>query len=228
MPQIAEKPGVLYVVATPIGNIEDITLRALKVLAMVDAVVCEELREGSSLLKKLGITGCELVTLNEHNEKSRIPELISRLWQGQSLALISDCGTPVFADPGSKLLSEVVQAGIKTIPVPGPSSLMAALSILDLHLDRFVFAGFLPRQSELRTRELKRLRDMRLPVVLMDTPYRLQTLLTEVQKVFGPGQSATLASNLTLPSEHIYRGRIKEILNEVQGVKAEFILVLYK
>jgi 16S rRNA (cytidine1402-2'-O)-methyltransferase len=96
MPRIAEKPGVLYVVATPIGNFEDITLRALKVLAAVDAVVCEELREGSSLLKKLGITGPELVTLNEHNEKSRIPELISRLWQGQTLALISDCGTPVF------------------------------------------------------------------------------------------------------------------------------------
>lgn len=228
MPQIAEKPGVLFIVATPIGNFEDITLRALKVLSSVDAVVCEELREGSSLLKKLGITGHELVTLNEHNEKSRIPELISRLWQGQSLALISDCGTPVFADPGSKFLAEVVLAGIKTIPVPGPSSLMAALSILDLRLDKFIFAGFLPRQSELRTRELMKLREMRMPVVLMDTPYRLQTLLAEVQKVFGPGQSATLAANLTLPGEHIYRGRIKEISNDVQGSKAEFILILHK
>lgn len=228
MPTLAKNPGKLYIVATPIGNYQDITLRALEILKSVDGVVCEEFREGSILLKKLGIEQKELISLNEHNEKDRSLELITILWQGKSLALISDCGTPVFSDPGSNLIAQVVEAGIPVIPIPGPSSLMAALSILDSPLERFVFAGFLPRDPENRVRELTRLKAMNLPLILMDTPYRLQSLLADVQKVFGVGQRITLAANLTLPNERILRGTVKEIRSLVEGQKAEFILILHR
>jgi len=226
-PNISSNPGTLFIVATPIGNYKDITLRALEILNSVDAVVCEEQREGSILLKKVGITGKELLTLNEHNERSRIDELITRLWQGQSLALVSDCGTPLFADPGSSLVMRVIEAGIKVIPIPGPSSLMAALSILGKNLEQFYFAGFLPRQPEARIKALTRLRENRTPLVLMDTPYRLQTLLEDVRKVFGAGQPVTLAADLTLPGERIFRGRVKDIIGEVNKLKAEFILIIH-
>jgi 16S rRNA (cytidine1402-2'-O)-methyltransferase len=228
MPAIAKNPGLLYVVATPIGNYKDITLRALEIFRSASAVVCEEQREGSILMKKLGIDPVELITLNEHNEKTRTPDIITRLWQGQTLALISDCGTPVFADPGSNLIAQVVQAGIRVVPIPGPSSLMAALSILDTRLDKFQFAGFLPREAAQRIRELEKLRDVRLPVILMDTPYRMQALLADISKVFGQGQAITLATNLTLPNEKIFRGRVKDVIQGTRGIKAEFILILHR
>jgi 16S rRNA (cytidine1402-2'-O)-methyltransferase len=228
MPEIKNKPGKLYIVATPIGNLKDITLRALEVLRDVNGVICEEQREGSTLLKRLNIQPVELITLNEHNELTRISELIQRFWQGDSFALISDCGTPVFADPGTALIEQAVQAGIEVIPIPGPSSLMSALSILDVKLDRFIFAGFLPRQPADRRGQLTHLRALRFPLILMDTPYRLQSLLDEISDIFGSGQSITLACNLTYPNEKVFRGPIKKIIPQVKGWKAEFILILHR
>lgn len=228
MPEIKNNPGALYIVATPIGNLRDITLRAMDVLQKVDGIICEEQREGSTLLKRLGIQYQELITLNEHNEMTRISELIQRSWQGESFALISDCGTPVFADPGAALIEQAVQAGIQIIPIPGPSSLMAALSILDFKLDRFIFAGFLPRQPAERKGQLTHLRALRFPLVLMDTPYRLQSLLDEIASLFGSGQAITLACDLTLPTEKVYRGTVKEILSKIKGRKAEFILIIHR
>lgn len=221
------KAGVLYVVATPIGNPRDITLRALDVLQQVDAVICEEARPGSSLLKRLGITGKELLLLNEHNEIEKTAEILPRLLQGQSMALISDAGTPVFADPGHYLIHQAVEADIAVTPIPGPSSLMATLSILDFQLERFVYVGFLPRETNVRLQELTRLRGLRLPLVLMDTPYRLSRLLEEVAKVFGRNQAVTLACNLTLPSEAIYRGPVSQIRQQLATPKAEFLLVIH-
>lgn len=136
------KFGSLYVVATPIGNLKDVTLRALEVLQTVDAVVCEELRIGSTLLRKLKLPEKELVALNEHNEALQSSEVLTRLATGQSLALISDCGTPVFSDPGHTLIRMVTEAGFAVIPIPGASSLMAALSVLDVQLTNFFSAGF--------------------------------------------------------------------------------------
>jgi len=228
MPAIAKNPGLLYVVATPIGNYRDITLRAIEVLRSVKAVICEEYKEGSILMKKLGIGPVELIGLNEHNEMERSGELITRLWQGQSLALISDCGTPTFSDPGSSLIAQAVQAGIRVTPVPGPSSLMAALSILDTPPQRFFFAGFLPRETQQRVRELTKLRDTKVTLILMDTPYRMTGLLIDVEKIFGPRQRCTLATDLTLPGERIYRGSVKEILADAAGRKAEFILIIHR
>ncbi|NPV86036.1 MAG: 16S rRNA (cytidine(1402)-2'-O)-methyltransferase [Anaerolineae bacterium] len=219
--------GCLYIIATPIGNPEDITLRALKTLREVNAVICEEKRQGAKTLSQLGIKDKEIITLNEHNEQTQTPEIILRLLNGQTMGLISDCGTPVFADPGSYLINQAVHSGIPITALPGASSLMAALSVLDTPLDKFVFGGFLPRENEARFSELKRLKAMHMPVILMDTPYRMAKLLTEVAKVFGKSQHITLACDLTLPEERVYRGCVAEVQAKVGQRKAEFILIVH-
>jgi 16S rRNA (cytidine1402-2'-O)-methyltransferase len=223
--EAAAKSGKLYIVATPIGHPKDITLRALEVLQRADAIICEEYRQGSRLLKQLGIEN-ELLTLNEHNEALEAENILLRIAQGESLAIISDAGTPVFADPGQHLLTMLYQAGIPVSPVPGPASLMAALSLCDFPIDRFIFAGFPPQKSQQRAGFLAKYVFETVPVILMDTPYRLTKLLEEVQAVFGKQQDILLACDLTHKSESVFRGRIAEILPQVIGQKREFILVL--
>jgi len=200
------KLGTLSIIATPIGNPGDITLRAIEVLKSVDAVICEEYKPGSTLLKKLGIPEKELVLLNEHNEAEGAADLLMRLLNGQNLALISDCGTPVFSDPGAYLIQLAAGSGVQVAPVPGASSLMAALSVLDVKLDRFLFAGFLPREPEKRRADLLRYKTQRLPLVIMETPYRLNAILEDVSKTFGKGNPVTVAFDLTLPTERVFRG----------------------
>lgn len=217
----------LYIVATSIGHPEDITLRALNILSQVDGVICEEYRKGTTVLKKIGVSPGELLTLNEHNELEQVPEIIMLLHQGKSFALISDGGTPVFADPGYHLVEQAIKAGVAVIPVPGPSSLMAALSILDFKLDKFIFGGFLSRKSDRRVRELKELKKYKIPIILMDTPYRLVKLLHEVNSVFGKKQIVTLSCDLTLATENIFRGTISDVQNKVGKRKAEFILIIH-
>lgn len=218
--------GTLYIVATPIGHPDDITLRAIETLKNADAVVCEEYKPGSTLLKRLGIVGKELVLLNEHNEPEVAADLLTRLLNGQSLALFSDCGTPVFSDPGHYLIQLAASSGVKVSPVPGASSLMAALSVLDFHLERFFFAGFPPRDPAARRKLLTYYRTLKMPIVLMDTPYRLGALLEDVIKVFGKGIWVTVAFDMTLPTETIYRGEAADVRSQVGPRKGEFILVV--
>jgi 16S rRNA (cytidine1402-2'-O)-methyltransferase len=212
-------------VAVPIGNPADITLRAMETLRSVDGVICEEYREGSTLLKSLGISN-HLIALNEHNEQVTAPEIVAQLGQGKSFALISDAGTPVFADPGHFLISLLVQAAIPVIPIPGPSSLMAALSVCDFHIQRFVYGGFLARDPGQRRRELQQMRATRMPVVLMDAPYWMAALLKDVASIFGAGQPVILACDITLPAEHIYRGSAGEVLLQIGNRKSEFVLII--
>ena len=219
--------GKLYIVSTPIGNWDDITLRALKILKDVDLLVCEELRVGSTLLKKLSLPAKELIDLNEHNENEQVGIVIQKLFEGANIALISDCGTPVFADPGHMLINQATQMGIQVVPIPGPSSLMAALSVLDFKLDRFYFAGFLPREKDHRKTVLNSLRSMDIPIVLMDTPYRLQKLLEEVSQTFGKNRRITLGINITMENEKFLRGTVAEIMKQLNQKKAEFILVVH-
>ncbi len=221
------KPKI-SIVAIPIGHPDDITFRAITTLREADAIICEEFKEASKLLKHLEISGKELISLNEHNEIELVPDLMMRLVQtNQHFALISDCGTPVFSDPGSTLISQAVDYGIQVTPVPGPSSLMAALSILAFKPERFVYGGFLPRDADARRRELMRLRGLRMMVVLMDTPYRMAALLDDVAKTFGKGAQITLACDLTLPKETIYRGGVNEVKQQAGQRKAEFILIIH-
>ena len=220
--------GRLYVIATPIGHPKDITLRALELLQSVDAVICEERRKGSTLLKKLNLQTEELIPLNEHNELDNAEEIAMRILQhNQTMALISDAGTPVFADPGSYLIKNLVELGVQVVPVPGPSSIMAALSILDFKLDHFMYEGFLPRDPTKRRGRLKYLRSLRIPIILMDTPYRLGAVLEDIAKVFGPNKQATLACDLTQHTETVLRGEVDDILAQIQGRKAEFVLIVH-
>lgn len=221
-----KKFGTLYVVATPIGNEGDITQRAIETLKIVNAVVCEEAKPGSTLLKKLGIEGKEIALLNEHNEEEVAANLLVRLLNGESLAIISDCGTPVFADPGAYLIQLASSSGVTVSPIPGASSLMGALSVLDFKMGRFVFAGFLSRDPEKRRSELTRYRTLRIPVVLMDTPYRLGALLDDVIKVFGKNIWVTVAYDLTLPTETIYRGEAEYVRKQIGPRKGEFVMVV--
>lgn len=223
---MSNRAGILFIVATPIGNIEDITFRAVDTLRKVDAVICEEYKPGSSLLKKLSIAEKELILLNEHNEAEQAAELLPRSSNGESFALISDCGTPVFSDPGAYLIQIAASAGVTVSPVPGASSLMAVLSLLDAKIENFVFAGFLPREPDKRRRELTRYRGYGMPIVVMDTPYRLASLLDDVAKVFGKGQWILVGFDLTLPTEKVYRGEVEEVQKLTGGKKGEFVLVI--
>jgi len=220
--------GKLYIVATPIGNMEDITLRAVKVLKDCDVILCEEFKPARRLLKRLEIADKELVSINEHTEMNEADNVLYRILQkGESMALISDCGTPVFSDPGAKLIERAVEFEIPVVPIPGVSSLMTTLSVLNFKLENFVFGGFLSRDSASRQREMMKLRNTGMPVVLMDTPYRLGVVLADAAKVFGKGRQATLACDLTTKQEKVYRGTLGEITARTENKKAEFMLVIH-
>ena len=219
------KTGKLYIVATPIGHPKDITLRALEILKKVDAVICEEIRLGNRLLNTLHIEN-ELLALNEHNETREAQNIAFRIAQGETMAIVSDAGTPVFADPGQQLIKLLYQMDVPVSPIPGPSSLMAALSLCDFPIDRFIFAGFPPRKSPERESFLQKYVGQTTPLILMDTPYRLTKLLTEVQSLFGKGTDILLACDMTQKKETVFRGSIQEILPKVSGQKREFILIL--
>lgn len=219
--------GVLYIVSTPIGHIRDITLRALDVLGDADGVICESYRQASTLLKRLGIGSKELFLLDEHDEAQQTEDLLKMLLQGKRLALISDCGTPAFQDPGSRLIARCLENRIPVKPVPGASSLMAALSLSPMPIKEFFFLGFLPQKKAQRLREFQKLRKIQLPIILMDTPYRLGRLLTEVRDNLGGNRTVTLALDLTLPNECIMHGKVHEVLSSVGDRKGEFILIVH-
>ncbi len=219
--------GRLYLVATPIGNDEDITLRALRVLKDVDLVVCEERREGERLLRRWGISK-PLEMLNEHNEGEATTALLEALRSGKVLALISDGGTPAFSDPGAELVRRSAEAGIAITALPGASSLMPALTVSGFGIDRFLFYGWLSPKKGRRRAELRALVRERRPIVLMDTPYRLVPLLRDLASAFGEGRAMCLAYNLTMPDERIVRGTAKELYERVSGsgMKGEFVVVI--
>jgi len=222
-----KSPGTLFVVATPIGHPGEITSRAIEVLSQVDLIICEERKIASRLLKQLDIAK-PLMELNEHNEAEMVEQVLLKLLDGQSLALISDCGTPVFSDPGRKLLEIMYGSEIPVVPVSGPSSLMTAISVCPFDLKQFHFLGFLPPQTDQRKQVLMRHSSSQEALILMDTPYRMAKLLDEVAVAFGKKQIIFLATDLTLPSEKIYIGEVQEIQVKVQQRKAEFILIIEK
>ena len=222
-----ENKGTLFVVATPIGHPGEITSRAIEVLSQVDMIICEERKVASRLLKGLEISK-PLLELNEHNEAEMVEQVLLKLMDGQNLALISDCGTPVFSDPGRKLLEIMYGSDIPVVPVSGPSSLMTAISVCPFDLRQFHFLGFLPPQTEQRKLVLQRHSNSEEALILMDTPYRMAKLLEEVSNAFGKKQVVFLATDLTLPSERIYIGEVQEIQAKVQQRKAEFILIIEK
>lgn len=188
--------GRLYVIATPIGNRDDITLRALKLLAEVDAVAAEDTRHSGRLLAAYGITR-PLISLHEHNEAARIDGLLRRLATGQSLALISDAGTPLISDPGYRLVRAVRDAGHAVIPIPGPSALTAALCASGLPTDRFVFEGFLSARAGARRQRLQELAVETRTLVFYESVHRLVTTLEDMADAMGGNREAVVARELT-------------------------------
>ena len=214
-------------VSTPIGNLQDISKRALNVLTEVDEVVCEEQRVGSTLMKRLGID-TPITLLNEHNETGQTTVLLKSLKQGKTLALISDAGTPVFADPGLELVRGAIRLHVSVIPVPGASSLMSALVCSGFSLNEFHYAGFLPRQTGARLDRLKSLREIRTLLIILETPYRLNTLLKDLNKIFNDNTRSVLAMNLTQENEDFFRGTLAEMQKHfsLNPFKGEFVLML--
>ena len=219
--------GTLYLVATPIGNLDDITFRALAVLKSADLVVYEERREGERLMRHFGIEK-PVETLNEHNEAASSHVLLEHLAAGKSVALVSDCGTPVFSDPGQLLVRKAIDQGIRIIPVPGASSLMPALTVSGFSIDQFLFYGWLSPKKERRRAELRQLQQERRTIVLMDTPYRLVPLLKDLAEAFGESRRVCLALNLTMADEQMLYGTAPDLHRRcaARNLKGEFVIVV--
>lgn len=219
--------STLYIVSTSIGNYDDLTIRALNVLKDSDIIICEEYKEAARLLNYFNIKK-ELFALNEHNEKEASEELISKIKQSKSVSLMSDCGTPIFSDPGAYLVNLAIENGIKVVPVPGPSSILAALVGSGLNLDKFHYYGWLSPKKEIRRKQLQELKVRKYTTVIMDTPYRLKTLLEDIINVLGENVITVLSYELTTANEKFIRGIAKEVLNEVieKNLKGEFVLLL--
>lgn len=221
-----QKRGVLYVVATPIGNLEDITLRAIRILKDVDLIAAEDTRHTSILLKHFGISK-PLTSFFEGNELKKREYILSRLQNGYKVALVSDAGTPGISDPGFKLIKFVIENGISVIPVPGPSAIIAALSVSGLPTDSFLFKGFLSRKSKKRIEQLQELKEIKETIILYESPHRINQTLKDILDVFGD-REMVLARELTKIYEEVLRGRVSEIINKIESknLKGEITLII--
>jgi 16S rRNA (cytidine1402-2'-O)-methyltransferase len=202
--------GVLYVVATPIGNMGDISARAREILAGVGAVAAEDTRHSGRLLRELGLER-PLISLHEHNERARLGELIARLRGGESIALVSDAGTPLVSDPGYLLVAAAIEAGILVSPVPGANAAIAALSASGLPCERFSFEGFLPARAAARRRRLVELAAESRTLVLYEAPHRLVECLDDLVAACGENRRACIAREITKRFETFYRGSLGEL-----------------
>lgn len=209
------RPGTLYVVATPIGNRDDITLRALKILASVDRVAAEDTRHTGKLLAMHGISA-RLVSFEEHNESRRTPELLGRLHAGEAIALVSDAGTPSVSDPGYRLVTAAVADGVPVVPIPGVSAAMAAISVSGLPTDAFVFLGFPPRKKGARGRLLESLAREPRTLVFYESPRRILPLVREAEALLGD-RPAVLGREMTKHHEEFLRGPLSTIASELAG-----------
>lgn len=219
------KSGILYVVATPIGNLEDITLRAINILGTVNIILCEDTRHTGLLLNKYNLKGARLISYQEFNELQRIPEVIGLLLEGKTIALVSDAGTPLIADPGYKLINECIKRNIKVVPIPGPSAFVTALSVSGLPTTSVFFIGYLPKQKGKRQKTLASL--PKATIVCYETPHRLIETLDDIYSVFGEIE-IVIARELTKIHEEVFTGNITEALNHFKNPKGEFVLVFFK
>lgn len=221
--------GILYIVATPIGNLADITFRAVDVLKTVNCIVAEDTRHSQPLMQQYGIR-TPLLALHEHNERERTAKLLERLQQGESIALISDAGTPLISDPGYYLVREATLAGIKVVPLPGPCAAIAALSVAGLPTDKFIFEGFLPSKSGARLQRLEKLRHEARTMIFYEAPHRIMDLLLAMQQVFGDDRQVVLAREITKLFETIKSDTLGQLIPWVQAdsnqQRGEFVVIV--
>ncbi len=219
-------PGTLYLVATPIGNLEDITLRALRVLRECDLVAAEDTRRTGQLLKHFGISK-PLLSYFQFNEAKRSEQILERLAAGEKIALVTDAGSPGISDPGERVVKAALAASFRVEPVPGPSALVAALTASGLPTDQFVFTGFLPHKSGQRRKRLESLRGFAGTLVFYESPYRIEKLLTELQNIW-PSRQVVLARELTKKFEEFLRGTPGELaaILRQRNLKGEFVVLV--
>jgi len=221
--------GTLYVVATPIGNLEDITARAVRVLKEVDLIACEDTRQTRKLLERYGIS-TPLISYHEHNEQSRSEDLLREILAGKNVALVSDAGTPLIADPGYRLVERALDRGVAVTPIPGPAALLAALSASGLPTDSFLFHGFLPPKKGQRRKLLEQLKPLTATLVFYEAPHRILETLDDIAEVLG-ARPVVVARELTKIHEEFLRGTASEIhaaLASRAVVKGEITLMIGK
>jgi len=216
----------LYIVATPIGNLKDITIRALDILKEVPVIACEDTRVTRRLLDKYDITGKKLISHFQHNENNSMRGILKILQEGNSVALVSDAGTPVISDPGNRLVQMVVQEGFDVVPIPGPSSLTTLLSVCHFPVDVFTFEGFLPHKKGRQTR-LKKIAEREHPTVLFESTHRIERLLKELPEFCG-NREVLIGRELTKIHETLFRGKLDLACTffTENSIKGEFVLIL--
>jgi 16S rRNA (cytidine1402-2'-O)-methyltransferase len=219
--------STLYLVATPIGNLEDITFRALRILKSVDLIAAEDTRHTGKLLQHLQVSTPQ-ISYHEHNTRKRIPELLTHLQSGKTLALVTDAGMPGISDPGYELVAACAQANLRVVPIPGPSAVVTALAASGLSCDRFTFEGFLSPKGKTRRVHLSELQQEKRTIVLYESPHRLLKTLEDLQSCLGASRPITLARELTKRYEEFWRGTLAAAIEHYSHhePKGEFTLVI--
>ncbi len=221
-----QNTGSLFVVSTPVGNLDDITLRALAVLRTVDIIACEDTRQSLVLLRRYGIRK-RLMSLHRYSDAERYAELIGSLRQGMSVALITDAGTPGIADPGAHLVDQALGSGIKVVPVPGPSALVCAVSVSGIEGQGFVFIGYMPSTAGARERAIKKYCTLDMPVVFYESPRRLLGTMRSIRDAAGES-TALVFKELTKVYEEVVRGSISEVIGRLEAgvIKGEYTVIV--
>lgn len=229
MPQVSIEAGILYVVATPLGNLADITYRAVEVLRKVDLIAAEDTRHSRALLTHYGVV-TPMQSLHERNERERAGEIVERLRGGASIALVSDAGTPLISDPGYRVVAAARAAGISVSPVPGPSALIAALSAAGLPTDRFVFEGFLPARGAARERRLRALESETRTLVFYEASHRIAASLADMRRCLGPARRAVIARELTKIFETLHGDNLEALCQwletDANRRRGEFVVLV--
>lgn len=217
--------GKLYLVATPIGNLDDITLRAIKCLKETDIIAAEDTRHTLKLLNHLEIKK-KLISYHRHNEETKSSILINYLLEGQNIALVSDAGTPGICDPGEEIVKQAILNDIEIIPIPGACALVNALIASGMNTTEFAFYGFLPLNKKNRKEKLEQIKRETKTIILYEAPHKLINTLNDIQKLLGDNVKIVLAKELTKIHEEFIRGNIKEIIENIDNVKGEFIIII--
>ena len=219
------KNGILYIVATPIGNLDDITIRAIKVLKDVDLIAAEDTRHTLKLLNHLEISK-PMISYHRHNEETKSDVLREKLQDGQNIALVSDAGTPGICDPGEEVIKKCIELGIKIIPIPGACAMINSLICSGIDTKEFTFLGFLPLNKKLRKKKLEEIEKSNKTIIIYEAPHKLETTLNDLKKILGDERKVTLAREITKIHEEFIRGTIDEIISKSENLTGEIVLII--
>ena len=221
-----QKKGNLYIIATPIGNLEDITLRAIRILKEVDLIAAEDTRHTLKLLNHLEISK-PLISYHRHNEEIRTEELIKELKTGKNIGLVSDAGTPGICDPGEEIIKKCIEESIKVVPIPGACAMINALITSGISTKEFIFLGFLPLNKKSRKEKLEEIKNANKPIILYEAPHKLKNTLNDLSDILQ-SREVVLARELTKIHEEYIRGTVKELMEKTDNLKGEMILIIEK